>query len=799
VHVRTRKLGARAAVRSAVVLAVTAATVVITASASWAVDTVTLSRTHAPSGGGGTLTISPTTAATFTTGTTGPFAVQFNFAGTCPAASGGNRPSVAPVGASGGVVNAGVVEAATVAVGALAGNDLPITIPAGLALPASVTAPTTFSVCVYDTGASNVLLAGANAGFTVDASLTSDPSGGASGGGYPITVTADSAVFDDFNSAGHTVQFQAVTATQTLCATAPMGASAPTASNATTMTGGVITVPAASVQVPTTSTMTVNVPAALAQVASPKVLSANYNICVYKTSNGLLLGETAAANQFNLSGNIALSTTSGSSNGGNSVSLTAASAIFTSGSTNVQLQTNSGSTACATHYASSNNVNVTTVRFITANKIAMTLPSGMTTTTTPYAVCVYDTTNTSTSVLVAQAYPTYTVGQVPTVTSVYPTTGPAEGGSTITVSGANFPTAAGAMTATVGGSPLINIAVAGGGASFTATVPPHVAGPAVSIAVTTAGGTSETKSLFTFTNGITVTPKTGANTRMTSTDVDITGVGFTDLTFGTTYDTNSTKAHVYLVKGAYDPTGTATKANGQVNGGECVDVLVISDKDLVCSLYLGGNFATAPTATTRNLTGCASTNSSGAVQTSATAYLGPATATSTCTFSATDVGMKLSSGTIIPDNTVTIASVSASGIATLNKATAAVVVASTAIVASSSRTVATPDAVFTTTGGATTVVSTAAPFTAGDVGKVMTGTNIAPGTYITAVNTGTASLSIAAPGAPSGTITIFTPAPIANGTYTITVVGNGGVGAQTAATYSKSIISSGSTFTVADY
>jgi hypothetical protein len=439
------------------------------------------------------------------------------------------------------------------------------------------------------------------------------------------------------------------------------------------------------------------------------------------------------------------------------------------------------------------------VMLIITSKIAMTLPAGtvLPTTTTQYKVCVYDSTNTSTSNLVAQGYNTYTVGQVPTVLSVSPATGPAEGGSTITVTGANFPTTPGDMTATVGGAPLLNLSVING-TTFTGTVPPHAAGPAVSIAVTTAGGTNETKSLFTFTNGITVTPKTGANSKMTSTDLDITGVGFDDLVFGAAYDTNSTKAHVYLVKGAYDPTGTTTKANAQVPGGECVDVLVISDKDLVCSLYLGGNFAPAPTATTRNLTGCSSYTVGGAVSATATQYLGPATATSTCTFSATDVGMKLSSGTIIPDNTTTIASVNATGMATLNKATASPVVAATAITASSSRTVATPDAVFTTS-GSTTVVSTAAPFSAGDVGKVLTGTNIAPGTYITGVTTGTATLSIPALGAVSGTVTIFTPAAIPNGTYTITVVTSGAPGAQSGAAYMKSIISSGSTFTVADY
>src|SRR5690348_11310335 len=128
VHVRPRTLSARVAARAAVVLAVTAAALITTATASFAVDTVTLSRTHGPSGGGYTLTISPTTANTFTNGT-GPFAVQFNKAGTCPAATLNARP--ATVGITGTTsVSTGIVEGSTIAKGALVGSDLPVTVPA---------------------------------------------------------------------------------------------------------------------------------------------------------------------------------------------------------------------------------------------------------------------------------------------------------------------------------------------------------------------------------------------------------------------------------------------------------------------------------------------------------------------------------------------------------------------------------------------------------------------------------------------------------------------------------------------
>jgi len=57
--------------------------------------------------------------------------------------------------------------------------------------------------------------------------------------------------------------------------------------------------------------MTITVPPTLVQPASPLVLSADYFICVYNAAGTTLLAETAPADVFNLSGNVALSTTSG--------------------------------------------------------------------------------------------------------------------------------------------------------------------------------------------------------------------------------------------------------------------------------------------------------------------------------------------------------------------------------------------------------------------------------------------------------------------------------------------------------
>jgi len=571
------------------------------------------------------------------------------------------------------------------------------------------------------------------------------------------------------------------------------------------MTGGVITVPTSNVIVPTANEMTITVPPTLVQPASPLVLSADYFICVYNAAGTTLLAETAPADVFNLSGNVALSTTSGSSTGGNVVSITAGAPIFTSGSTAVMLTT----AACGATYntAAAGKVDVPTVRFISKNKLAATMPSlaAHAPGPTPLYACVYTGTNNGVSTLVASAYGNYTVGSVPTIVSVSPATGPAQGGTKITVTGTLFPTTPGQLTATVAGEPLIDVQVVNA-TTFTGVTPAHAPGGPFAIAVTTVLGTQSTSGLFTYTNGIVVTPNTAPNTSMAPTDVDITGVGFSALKFSATYATNSSNAHVYLVKGVYN-AGTATaaasvKPNPQVT--ECIDVLVISDTNLICSMYLGGNLNAAPTATTRTVSSCASTDINGTPGANSL-YIGPSGPTvTTCAFTQADVGMKITAGTAgaaIADNTTHIVSVSPAGVAKLSKTpTAALTSATTPITLSSSRVTSDGAA----TNGATTLSSTLAPFTAADVNKMVTGTGIPLGTYIVSVNgSNVATLSNAFTGTTTtaGAFTIFVPTAVPEGTYTMTVVSNGAPGASTITTipYTQSIISSGSTFTVAPY
>ncbi|HEY6795753.1 MAG TPA: IPT/TIG domain-containing protein [Kineosporiaceae bacterium] len=184
---------------------------------------------------------------------------------------------------------------------------------------------------------------------------------------------------------------------------------------------------------------------------------------------------------------------------------------------------------------------------------------------------------------------------------VTPASGPAFGGQTVTIYGANFPTtisSSSPLTATLGGVPMTGI-TAGSASYFTAVTPPHVASSSpVSLTVTTNGGTATWTAAFTYKNGITVSPSTVVSGQ--SVDVDIQGVGFSSLTFvsadtsgvssgdGTAAGTNANTPHVYLVPGTYDRTSYASgvnKTKGQ--SAECINPVVISDTELICTVDAG--------------------------------------------------------------------------------------------------------------------------------------------------------------------------------------------------------------------
>jgi hypothetical protein len=166
---------------------------------------------------------------------------------------------------------------------------------------------------------------------------------------------------------------------------------------------------------------------------------------------------------------------------------------------------------------------------------------------------VLTATSSTSTTLIGKAI--YTVAAAPTYTSVSPTSGAALGGQTITVTGDNFQTSAGTLTATLGGSALTGVTVTSN-TTFTAVTPAHAASAtAVTLAITTNGGTTSTSSVFTYKNGITVSPATSPGSVDVDVDVQgvVNGITFTD-TAGTDspaaasgqVGTNDGDGHVYL-------------------------------------------------------------------------------------------------------------------------------------------------------------------------------------------------------------------------------------------------------------
>jgi hypothetical protein len=360
----------------------------------------------------------------------------------------------------------------------------------------------------------------------------------------------------------------------------------------------------------------------------------------------------------------------------------------------------------------------------------------------------------------------------------------------ITVAGGAFPPfvvgSPNNMIATLDGMPLT--ITSGSATSFTAITPPHAAGGPFSITVTTAGGATTMASLFSYSNGIMSIPNTAPNTKTTDTEIDVMGVGFAALNFSTTTTgttPDNTNSHVYLTNGAYNPViiNTVNKTLGETV--ECVNVLVVSDLELVCALRLAtGNLAPIMASKTITTTVASST-----------------TAVTSTGFKTADLGLAVSGTGITPGTYITAVVDSTS--ATLS-AVATTTIGGTITIG--------PKTVAIGAGAGTTGITHAsADFHTGDLGRLVTGVGIPVGTYITAVVDSTsADFSTSVTTTNSQVLTVGNRAPqVADGNYSLTVVSDGrpGVGVAIVAggatiavpTYSQSIITSGSVFTVAPY
>jgi hypothetical protein len=503
---------------------------------------------------------------------------------------------------------------------------------------------------------------------------------------------------------------------------------------------------------------------------------------------------------------VTLSATTGPSAGTNTITATATTA-YLSGYTapgaafTVPACPATYSTTPVTPTASVGYAPAAVVKKLSNTKAAVTVPPEVVTVgsaaTTKYNVCIYGT-QTAGSALVGTA--TYNVAVAPTVSSITPSSGPALGGSTITVTGTGFPTTAGSITATLGGTNLLSITPVSA-TSFTAVTPAHAAGTNLTLSIGTTAGTLNKTNAYSYTNGIVVGPNTGPNTGPI--DVDVQGVGFLAMDFSTTTGAtpDSTNAHVYLANGAYNPLiAGAIKTNAEVT--ECTSVLVIGDTELICSLQLGQTLDTTAAITYSKVAASATTTrtvTDAGIVAAATSNLTSPTAA----FTAADVGVGVTGGGLAAN--AYISAIVSPTVATLSKDGAAltptVALAPQTVVIGGPRTVASVTTTVTSPG--TAISAAALSFFATDAGRAVTGVGIAPGTTIASIassstTNGTLSQSATAAGTPTLTIGQFVP--VTNDAYTLTVVNNGVVSAQLATTtYQQSIVSSGSTFTVAPY
>jgi hypothetical protein len=439
------------------------------------------------------------------------------------------------------------------------------------------------------------------------------------------------------------------------------------------------------------------------------------------------------------------------------------------------------------------------VMVISANRLSVNVPNfGPAPLTAKYNICVYSAANANGQLLAQTvAAGLYSIGIKVMVNNVWPLAGPSQGGTAITVFGSNFPTtpavptAASALNATLGGLPLLNITVVSPNA-FTAVTPAHSPGVTpVPLIVTSASGTTILGKAFTYANGVTVSPSTGPNTRMGGTPVDVQGIGFGGLNFVMTGNPDDKNPHVYLVRGAYDPSNNAgSKKNGELN--ECANATVVSDTELVCTMNLQASLTGSGTTAVPTRTVTADTKSDNTL----TSISPP--------LPSSDQGERISGAGIAPGTTIT--TVGANGAsATLSLATQATTNGVAGIAVGTGTESATVTAPVSGPNQTPALSAINPPLTQADIGKTVAGTGIPPGVTIVNLNQDgtTAYLSAAPTSAATGTsstITVSDPVPVPVGSYTLTVVSNGSLAAWPAdPSYTQSAVSGASTFTVSDF
>ncbi|MFC7527652.1 IPT/TIG domain-containing protein [Actinoplanes sp. GCM10030250] len=626
-----------------------------------------------------------------------------------------------------------------------------------------------WKVCVYNGTTASTAAVNDNTGggtFTVTPAITFSPANGPSGGGNTITFTSPSTTNLFSTAVGLVFTDPAIG-----CA-------------ATYGTPGNL---AAALTRPSATSATATVPAGAVGTGP----NTSYLACFYSStaSGGTLVGASSTGYAVTLPP-ATVSSSVGPWAGGNGISVDSTSP-FLLGVSSPGVTFNSSERCPRTFTAASSYAIVHPaagkIRKASDNRLAVTVPalaSGAPSVPTPFNLCVYNGTGGS-SLMIATV--PYTASVAPNVTAVSPSSGSAMGGNLITVSGSAFPTSAGSITATLGGLPLADITPVNE-TTFTARTPMHSVERNVSIVVNTPAGSKSLANSYSFLNAIAVTPN-AASTDMKAVTVAVKGIGFLSADWGTA----AAKAHIYLTKGTYNPAnnGAGAKVNGQVS--ECGDVLPLSDNELICTLRLDQKVSAAGTITpeiaiARSATDIATTQNSRLISSASTAA-----------FAADDVGKPITQtgGTdAVPAGSTIVDVLSATQAIISKQASATVNATVTArIGAAPVRSVV--------VGNVSSTVTLTAPsdsFTSADIGRVIAGTGITPGTTIEGILANGAGVTLSAAATTTGgpTVDLYDPIGVPAGAYTLTFVTTGTMGVDTTLTsYSQSTVSANSSFTLA--
>ncbi|MFF5294466.1 IPT/TIG domain-containing protein [Paractinoplanes globisporus] len=596
-----------------------------------------------------------------------------------------------------------------------------------------------YNVCVFDGTTQNASPLKASTTIYVGYPAAVNPTSGVTGGGNQLTVTAPTSA----------PLFTGLTAVAGVFSTGSCAAALGSTNPANMVATNVV-------RQPNNTTVTLAVPPGVTSGTGGSPMT--YNLCLYDGSSatgGLLtfLQYTATSATVNPA--------SGSYLSGAGVTLTSPTAFLSGVTAPGALLVGPGG-GCPGTYSTAPMGTVTPiaitsaggVRRLSNNRAVVNIPPLplMNNQPTTYQVCIYTGAAAGATLVGSGAY---TASVVANPTAIMPAAGPASGGNMVTVVGTDFPTDPGRITATLGGAPLTNIQPISDKA-FTATVPAHAVEENVPLVVSTIAGTKALPGAYSYRNPIKVSPNTAPSTSP-SVDVSVVGQGFMSINFGAT----GTAGRVFLVNGVYNgaDAGGGVRANGPV--AECMNVLPISDEELICTLQLNRRLNALGTAPFDSVTYSNSLNDVSTTAGSRTIV------TTSGKFGPGDVGQPIVQGSAaaIPAGTI-ITSVLSTQRATISVPALTTSGGITAMVGAMP--VHNLNGLTTTT-GSTTVGLMSGAFTRDDVGRVLMGAGTVPGgVTITAVAPGGASATISAPatGSTSGTlanVTIADNSTILNG------------------------------------